>query len=48
MLRDIPPGTHCFVDANIFYWYCQLNLMKKQFDSIRRDESTLSKSVGQR
>ena len=21
MLRDIPPGTHCFVDANIFYYH---------------------------
>lgn len=21
MLHDIPPGTHCFVDANIFYYH---------------------------
>lgn len=21
MLRDIPPGTHCFVDANIYYYH---------------------------
>ncbi len=21
MLSDIPPGTHCFVDANIFYYH---------------------------
>jgi predicted nucleic acid-binding protein len=21
MLRDIPPGIHCFVDANIFYYH---------------------------
>jgi len=21
MLHDIPPGTHCFIDANIFYYH---------------------------
>jgi predicted nucleic acid-binding protein len=21
MLRDVPDGTHCFIDANIFYYH---------------------------
>lgn len=28
MLRDVPDGAHCFVDANIFYYHL-VDTMKK-------------------
>ncbi len=49
MLSDIPPGTHCFVDANIFYYHLDeppplSEECSNFFERIERQEITASTS----